>query len=286
MTGLRSSSRISGISSARREIRSSTSRSAATSAARLAAIALEQLEAANLVQELVGVAVGERRDAKVHVADQFDVDAAESEPNQRPEQRIGGHADHRLDAALQHRLEKHGGLSRRHPSPRRAGQDLVERAPDRVLIREVEQHAADVGFVLDARGMNFRDHGEAKHRGGRGGVLAVVRDGGGDERDIERMQHPPQFVVGEPGGAARLDRRAADRARLVRVDVIESPQQPGRLAAPFRVRGDLRDGADRVLREGVDRDPFVRRLERLRAAGASHHARDESASPSPRRGAR
>ena len=52
------------------------------------AIALQQLEAADLVQQLVGVVIGQRRDAEVHVAQHFDVNAAEAEADERTEQRV------------------------------------------------------------------------------------------------------------------------------------------------------------------------------------------------------
>ena len=79
ITGLRSSSTISGTSSASRETRSRTSRSASMSAARMAAVALEQRKPADFVQQLVGVAIGQRRDPEAHVAEHLDVDAAEAE---------------------------------------------------------------------------------------------------------------------------------------------------------------------------------------------------------------
>ena len=54
----------------------------------MAAVSLQKTETLDLAQELVGVAVGQRRDAESHVAEDFDMDAAEPERDQRPEQRI------------------------------------------------------------------------------------------------------------------------------------------------------------------------------------------------------
>ena len=101
---------------------------------RLAAIAREQAEAADLAHQFVRVVVGQRRDAESDVAYQFDVDPAEAEADERAEQAIGGDADHRLDAAGQHRLDEHAVHGVEDAGLLRPRQDVVERAPDRRLV--------------------------------------------------------------------------------------------------------------------------------------------------------
>ena len=65
------------------------------------------LKPADAVEEIVGVAIGQRRDPEADVAEHFDMDAAEPEGDERAEQRIVGDADHRFDAAGDHRLNHH-----------------------------------------------------------------------------------------------------------------------------------------------------------------------------------
>ena len=72
----------------------------------MAAIALQQRQAANAVQELVGVAIGERRDAEATSPSTSTWMPPRPNADERAEQRIVGDADHRLDAAGDHRLDE------------------------------------------------------------------------------------------------------------------------------------------------------------------------------------
>src|ERR1700733_2351685 len=58
--------------------------------ARTTALTVEQGDAAHLVQELVGVTIGQRRDPEVDVAERLDVDAAKADADERAEQSIVG----------------------------------------------------------------------------------------------------------------------------------------------------------------------------------------------------
>ena len=92
-------------------------------------------------------------------------------------------------------------------------------------VLQVEDHAADLGLVLNAIGADLGDDREAEQRCRRRRIVGRVRDGARDQRQVERVQHASQFLVGQPVLAARLGRAAADLPRLLRIDVIEAPQQ-------------------------------------------------------------
>ena len=64
----------------------------------------EQLESPDAVNQIVGIAIGQRRDAESDVAKHFDVNPSQAERHQRAEQRVVGDADHRFDATRDHRL--------------------------------------------------------------------------------------------------------------------------------------------------------------------------------------
>ena len=206
ITGLRSSSTISGTSSARRDTRSSDVPQRLDVGRRVAAVALQQREAANLVQQLVGVAVGQRRDAEPHVAEQLDVDAAEAEGDQRAEQRD---RRRRRSSSRRRRSPSAGSARRRWRRARRPASPRARMssnaAPDRRVVLQVQAHAADVGLVLDAR----------------------RRELGGDRKPehARRARRPRRRC------ARRRRRPAAGRTRAARARISSSVSQSSPRAA-------------------------------------------------------
>ena len=95
-----SSSTISGWSAASWPTRTMASTSAARSAGGRAAQPGQQPGRAHLVDHLLGVGRGQRRQPEAHVGQRLDVDAAQPEHHQRPEGRVALDADdHLLPAA-------------------------------------------------------------------------------------------------------------------------------------------------------------------------------------------
>ena len=113
ITGLRSSSTISGTSSASRETRSSISRRASVIGRSVSAESFEQLESSDAVDEIVRIAIGQRRHPESDVAKHFNIDSTQAERDQRSKERIVGDANHGFDTARNHRLN-HPHLRPRH----------------------------------------------------------------------------------------------------------------------------------------------------------------------------
>ena len=65
---------------------------------------LQQFEPANAVQEIMGIAVGQRRNPEPNISQYLDVHAAESERDQCAEDGIVGDPNHRFNAASNQRL--------------------------------------------------------------------------------------------------------------------------------------------------------------------------------------
>ena len=151
MTGFRSSSEISGTSSARRDTRNRTSRSASMSAGARPRCPLSSGKPTNFVQQLVRVVVGQRRDTEPHVPEYFDVNAADAEGDERPEHRIVGDADDGFDAAADHWLN-HDAVDRVSADGLRSARDDVGKGLSNVLRRhQVQAHRAELGLVLHLR---------------------------------------------------------------------------------------------------------------------------------------
>jgi hypothetical protein len=100
------------------------------------------------VHQLVGVMVGERRDAEAHVAQQLDVDAAEPKPISGPNRRSAATPIIVSTPPAQHRLDQHAVDGVEHAGLLGAREDVVERAPDGGFVLQVQAHAADLGLVL------------------------------------------------------------------------------------------------------------------------------------------
>ena len=288
ITGLRSSSTISGTSIGQPRHAQQQLAQRVEVRRRMAAIALQQRQARESVQELVGVAVGQRRDAEPHVAEDLDVDAAQAERDQRAEQRIVGDADHRFDAAGDHRLDQHAvDLARPTPAPRPRGHDVGERATDRGVAAQVQAHGADVGLVQHAaRRQLGRDRKAERRAPARPPrppcARACRRPAAGRTRRARARVSSPVSQPSPRASSAAL----ADRARLVGADVVEAPEQRRRLRAPVGVGRDLR-------RARARRSPETRRSARARRRRSSgcgrpwlgHHAREHRLAVAPARAA-
>ena len=275
MTGLRSSSTISGhfVGQPRHAQQHVAQR--LDVGRRLAAIALQQRKPADLVQQLVGVAIGQRRDAEPHVAEQLDVDAAEAES--RSAARTGDRR-RRRSSSRRRRSASAGSARRRRRRARRPA------SPRAMMSSNARRTASSFcrlrrtppmsRLVLDAGRQELRDDRKPEHarrarrhrpRCARRRSRTSGRPNACSTRRISSSvsQVSPRASTAPP----------ADGARVLGVDVVESPEQPGRLRAPFRVGRDLRQRARGVLRERVRR-ACVRR--RRRAAGGrpgvGHHA--------------
>ena len=82
----------------------------------LAPVAEQQGRGADLVDEIVGVGVGQRREAGGMVAEHLRGDAAEAEHHQRPEHRFLHHPDDGLDTTGDHGLDENPGQTVAEPS--------------------------------------------------------------------------------------------------------------------------------------------------------------------------
>src|SRR5207248_1512496 len=89
--------------------------------------------------ELLGVDIGERRDPEARVADQLGENAAGTERDERPKDRVLDDAREQLDAAAQERLDEHGSA------------DALRRRVHLFLVAEVERDAAGFGLVRAGR---------------------------------------------------------------------------------------------------------------------------------------
>ena len=107
MTGLRSSSTISGHFFGQPGNPQQHFAQGLDVRRSMPAKSLQQLEPANPVEELVRIAIGQRRDPESDVAETSTWIPPRPNADQRSEQRIVGDADHRFDAAGDHRLNQH-----------------------------------------------------------------------------------------------------------------------------------------------------------------------------------
>ena len=109
----------------------------------------------------------------------------------------------------------------------------------------------------------------------RRGLVGCLRHAARHHRQRERDEHPPNFVVGQPGVAPDRDGFTADRTRVVDADIVESPEQGWRLSAPFGVRGDLAERPRRVFREDERRNAFGAGFERDGVSGIRQDAGED-----------
>ena len=203
------------------------------------------------------------------------MDAAKAEGDERPEQRIVGDANHRLDAAGDHRLDEDAvdvGVASRGRG--RARGCRRRRDSTAASLRQIQPHArrrrscATRCATPASPPPGSRARAPARPPRRPSARACPPRAAGRTRRARARASSP----VSQPF-AARVERPPADRARLVDADVVEAPEQRRRLRAPLGVSGDLAERARGVFRKRVGR-ARARRRHRAAAAGpARHHDR-------------
>src|SRR3954465_13777163 len=107
----------------------------------------------------------------------------------------------------------------------------------------------------------LRGHRESDHRrerNGLGGGWCEAVDGDGE---AEGAEDRPDIVIVQPR-VATSDGVAANRPRLLDVDVVKAPPECCGLVPPRRIRGDLTECACRILGKRVCRYRFACDAER------------------------
>ena len=127
---------------------------------RVPAVAGHQTAGLPALDEAAGIVVGQRREPEAGLADQLGQDAARTERDQRPEDRILDEAGQELDAACDHRLDDEGSA------------DPFPGAANLVGAREVEDDPALLGLVGAGLG-GLDDNREAELYRECGGLVGV-----------------------------------------------------------------------------------------------------------------
>ena len=292
ITGLMSSSAISGTASARRATRWSSSSSAADVGHRGAPVAEEQGGGPQRADQLGGVGVGHGQDPERAVTQQLGRRAPHAEHQQRPEQRVLDHPDDGLHAGGGHLLDEGAGHRRADPlghGPVRVGH-LVGGG-------EVEDHATDVALVDDLGPGRLEGHGEPEFGGSLTGGLGPVdllvpddgdTDSGEDVGDRLGCQPPSlrrrreEAVDYGPGGLQSRNRRGRAWTRAAAVARWRSGWRgPGRGPRARARRRRVRRSRLARLRNPAGRRPGRRRSPRRRSGSAAAGQERPGSSPAP-----
>src|SRR3990167_7630397 len=124
----------------------------------LAPVALQEAISPDFPDHLTGIPVGQRSYSKTHIAQNFDVDAAQAKSDERTEKGILRYADHHLDSSRYHRLDQHALHSVEIPLSGQPFANLFEGLSDGSLAGEIEPDTADLRLVNDAMRRQFHSH--------------------------------------------------------------------------------------------------------------------------------
>src|SRR5262245_48479669 len=120
----------------------------------MASVTFEQTIAADCPNHFLRISVGERRNSKGDVGEDFHVNPAKTKGNEGSEQRIFGHADHQLDPISNHALYDnalHAILF-----------DLFERASNSLFVLKIQTNRADVRLMKHVLGCELGGHGKTE----------------------------------------------------------------------------------------------------------------------------
>ena len=157
--------------------------------------------------ELLGVMVGQRRDAEPGLSDELGEDAAGAAGHERTEDRVLDDPREELRTSLDHRLDENGRA------------DALDRDANGVVVSQVEGEPADVGLVCPGeRGLD--DDRESELARSRGGLVGAACNPLRDERKaIGKKQRArlcrlePDVVATRGAQTRRCSRPPCDRCR-------------------------------------------------------------------------
>ena len=141
---------------------------------RLIPVALQQGEPPHAAEQLIGIAVGQRRDSKRDVAKHLDVDPTQPERDERTKGGILRQAHERFSTARRHGLNENAikvSAELRVCNPAQLGVC----ASDVFLVCEMKAHATDLSLVHRFGRYELCDHREAEHARKSRRVVGGVR---------------------------------------------------------------------------------------------------------------
>src|SRR3989338_4854174 len=171
----------------------------------LAPVALQEAISPDFPDHLTGIPVGQRSYSKAHIAQNFDVDAAQAKSDERTEKGILRYALHSFEIAL-------------------FGQpfaNLFEGLSDGSLAGEIEPDATDLCLVDDAMRRQFHGHRKTDISGQTERLLGALRYSSLGKRQVQCVENHPGFLAGEPAGSAFPKRGSANLSGRLEIHVIK-----------------------------------------------------------------